>query len=87
MRPSAASDAVVAALGASPWWCIRTALTWTAFTAKLLMAGVMNIRVMALTTAAITAERLAPRPEIAARASGVFTIVLGSLLSIGVMTL
>ncbi|MBF6571717.1 MAG: DUF2182 domain-containing protein [Candidatus Binataceae bacterium] len=40
----------------------------------LLVTGVMNIGIMALLTVAITAERLAPKPEWAARAAGVVTI-------------
>jgi predicted metal-binding membrane protein len=45
----------------------------------LLAAGVMDLRVMALVTTAITAERLAPRPERTARAIGVAIIAFGVL--------
>ena len=44
----------------------------------LLVAGVMNLGAMAVVTAAITIERLAPAGEQAARAIGV--IVVGAAL-------
>jgi predicted metal-binding membrane protein len=49
-------------------------------TATLLALGVMDLRVMAVVTAAITAERLAPAGARVARAIGVVGIVTGTLL-------
>jgi predicted metal-binding membrane protein len=51
-----------------------------AVTAILLVVGVMDLRVMAVVTAAITAERLAPAGERVARAIGAVTVVAGLLL-------
>ena len=51
-----------------------------AFTAILLVSGVMDLRVMALVTAAITAERLAPNGERVARAIGIVVVGVGLLL-------
>ncbi|WP_093637116.1 DUF2182 domain-containing protein [Paraburkholderia aspalathi] len=49
-------------------------------TTVLLVAGVMDLRVMAAVTAAITVERLAPRGERAARLIGVGIVGAGVLL-------
>jgi predicted metal-binding membrane protein len=49
-------------------------------TAILLVMGVMDLRVMAVVTTAITAERLAPAGERVARAIGVIVICAGVLL-------
>jgi predicted metal-binding membrane protein len=49
-------------------------------TAILLVIGIMDLRVMALVTAAITAERLAPNGERVARAIGVVVVGVGLLL-------
>jgi len=49
-------------------------------TAVLLAMGVMDLRVMAVVTAAITAERLAPAGERVARAIGAVAFVAGLLL-------
>jgi predicted metal-binding membrane protein len=49
-------------------------------TASFLALGVMDLRVMAVVTAAITAERLAPAGARVARAIGVVGIVAGTLL-------
>jgi predicted metal-binding membrane protein len=49
-------------------------------TAILLVIGVMDLRVMALVTAAITAERLAPNDERVARAIGIVVMGVGPLL-------
>lgn len=49
-------------------------------TAMLLVIGVMDLRVMAVVTAAITAERLAPGGERVARAIGVVIVGAGVLL-------
>ncbi len=48
--------------------------------AILLVVGVMDLRAMALVTAAITAERLAPQGARAARAIGVVAVASGLLL-------
>jgi predicted metal-binding membrane protein len=49
----------------------------------LLVLGVMNIAVMLFVAAAITIERLAPRPEIVARAIGITVIVAGAIVAFG----
>ena len=49
-------------------------------TVVLLVTGVMNLRVMAVVTAAITAERLAPAGKRVARATGAVLIGAGLLL-------
>ena len=49
-------------------------------TAILLVIGVMDLRVMAAVTAAITVERLAPAGERVARAIGVVVVGAGLLL-------
>jgi predicted metal-binding membrane protein len=49
-------------------------------TAILLVFGVMDLRVMALVTAAITAERLAPNGERIARGTGIIVVGVGLLL-------
>ena len=49
-------------------------------TAILLVVGVMDVRAMAVVTAAITAERLAPAGERVARAIGVVAVATGLLL-------
>ncbi|MGC2170105.1 MAG: DUF2182 domain-containing protein [Candidatus Sulfotelmatobacter sp.] len=51
-----------------------------AFTVILLVIGVMNLRVMALVTAGITAERLASNGERVARAIGIIVVGVGLLL-------
>jgi predicted metal-binding membrane protein len=43
----------------------------------LLVVGAMNLAAMAILAAAITIERIAPRPAIAARAAGAVAIVVG----------
>jgi predicted metal-binding membrane protein len=50
------------------------------FTAILLVIGIMDLRMMALVTAAITAERLAPEGERVARAIGMIAVSVGLLL-------
>ena len=49
------------------------------YTALLLLLGVMDVRVMAGVTAAITAERLAPGGAYIARAAGVVVVATGLL--------
>jgi predicted metal-binding membrane protein len=46
----------------------------------LLVTGVMDLGIMAIVAAAITVERLAPRPERVARAAGVVIVVAGILM-------
>jgi predicted metal-binding membrane protein len=50
------------------------------FTAVLLAIGVMDLRAMALVTAGITAERVAPTGERLAHAIGFFVIAAGFFL-------
>jgi predicted metal-binding membrane protein len=50
------------------------------FTAILLVTGVMDLRVMALVSAAISAERLAPNGERVARTIGIVVVGVGLLL-------
>jgi len=53
----------------------------------LLVIGVMDLRAMAVITAAITAERLAPSGEHFARAIGVVIVGAGALLILGAIRL
>ncbi len=57
--------------------CMRCC--WS-YTAMLLAAGVMNLGAMALVAAAIAVERIAPRPEFTARASGLLMIATAILM-------
>jgi predicted metal-binding membrane protein len=50
-------------------------------TAALLVVGVMDLRVMALATAGITAKRLAPNGKHVARAVGAIVVVAGMFLT------
>jgi predicted metal-binding membrane protein len=50
-------------------------------TAILLAGGVMDLRLMALVTAAITAERIAPDGERVAKATGIGIIAIGTILA------
>jgi predicted metal-binding membrane protein len=59
---------------------LRCAACCAGPTAVLLALGVMDLRAMALVTAAITAERLAPRGERVARAIGAVGVGAGLLL-------
>jgi predicted metal-binding membrane protein len=52
----------------------------TSLTAILLVMGLMDLRTMAMVTAAITVERLAPAPERVAHAIGAVVIGAGVLL-------
>jgi len=56
-------------------------------TAVLLVMGVMDLRVMAAVTAAITIERLAPVGERVARVIGVVVVVTGLVLIVRAMGL
>lgn len=57
--------------------CCHGCAGWTAI---LLAMGVMDLRVMAVVTVAITLERVAPAGERVARAAGVVTVGLGVIL-------
>lgn len=59
--------------------CIRSC---AGLTALLLAMGVMDLRAMAVVTAAITAERLAPAGERIARTVGAITVGAGLLLTL-----
>ena len=50
------------------------------FVAMLLAFGIMDLRAMAVVTAAISAERLAPSGERVARATGALAVAVGLLL-------
>lgn len=56
---------------------VRCALCCSGFMAVLLVVGAMNLGAMATLAAAITIERVAPRPAISARAAGIAIIVVG----------
>jgi predicted metal-binding membrane protein len=49
-------------------------------TSSLLVVGIMDLRAMAVVTAAITVERLAPAPQRVARAVGALVVAAGMLL-------
>jgi predicted metal-binding membrane protein len=49
--------------------------------AVLLVLGVMNLAVMVFVSAAITIERLAPHPEVVARAIGIAVIAAGAIVA------
>jgi predicted metal-binding membrane protein len=59
---------------------VRCGLCCSGLMVILLVAGVMDLRAMAMVAAAITLERLAPRPQLAARATGVAVIMAGALV-------
>jgi predicted metal-binding membrane protein len=59
---------------------VRCALCCSSFMMVLLVVGVMNLRAMALITAAITVERFAPRPDRAARVAGAVVIAAGAII-------
>jgi predicted metal-binding membrane protein len=59
---------------------LHCGLSCANLTAILLVIGVMDLRAMAVVTAAITAERLAPAGERVAQATGAVVIVAGLLL-------
>jgi len=46
----------------------------------LVVVGDMNLTAMAIVTAAITVERLAPNPERIARAAGILALAAGALV-------
>jgi predicted metal-binding membrane protein len=59
---------------------VRCALCCFGFMIILLVAGAMNLAAMAILGAAITIERIAPRPAIAARAAGAVAILFGVIV-------
>jgi predicted metal-binding membrane protein len=85
-RPLPARDARAIADAGTAWrhgvrlglHCCRAC---AGFTAILLVAGVMDLRVMAAVTAATTAERLAPSGRGAAWALGAMAIATGSYMT------
>ncbi len=62
------------------WLGVHCMVCCIGFTMVLLVAGVMNLGAMALITAAITMERLAPLPTLVARAAGAVIITAGILV-------
>jgi len=69
--------------GANAWrhgvrYGVRCTLCCSGLMAILLAVGVMDLRAMAVVTAAITAERLASKPEIVSRTWGVLAIATGT---------
>lgn len=55
-------------------------LCCSGFTVVMVAWGLMGLRMMAIVAAAITAERFAPRPNIATRISGFFLFCAGVFL-------
>ena len=85
-RTSSRSDGVTPARGTIGWrhgvhLGVHCCLSCAGPMAILLAAGVMNPRAMAVATAAITIERLAPDGVRAARALGVLAIVAGCMIA------
>ncbi|HKP14519.1 MAG TPA: DUF2182 domain-containing protein [Gemmatimonadaceae bacterium] len=72
-RPAGARDAWRHGLQLGVYCCRSCA----GYTAVLLMLGMMDVRVMAAVTAAITAERLAPGGAHIARTAGVIVVATG----------
>ncbi len=62
------------------WHCSASCV---GFTAILLVLGAMDLRVTALVTLAITAERLVPTRHHASRTIGLLTVVAGGVLIVG----
>jgi predicted metal-binding membrane protein len=58
---------------------LHCSLCCSGFIVALLVTGVMDLRAMALVTAAITAERLVPKPDRVARATGLLLVATGGL--------
>jgi predicted metal-binding membrane protein len=58
----------------------RCALCCSGFMVSLLVTGMMRLGTMALVAAAITLERLAPKPERVARAAGVVVLAVGAVV-------
>jgi predicted metal-binding membrane protein len=84
-RDTSNHDLRLAANAASSWrygmhFGLHCAFACANLTAMLLALGVMNLRAMAVVTAAITAERLAPAGENVARAAGSVIVGAGLIL-------
>ncbi|PYQ58076.1 MAG: hypothetical protein DMF58_16535 [Acidobacteria bacterium] len=60
---------------------LRCTLCCSGLMSILLVIGVMNLVAMGVVTTAITAERLAPKPQIISRVIGVAAIVAGAVIS------
>jgi len=60
---------------------IHCVLCCSGLIAVLLVLGVMNLTVMLVISAAITIERLAPRPALVARATGIAVIAAGAMVA------
>lgn len=58
---------------------VRCSLCCAGFMTALLVVGVMNLGAMALIAAALTIERVAPRPATVARVAGVMILAAGAL--------
>ncbi len=58
---------------------LHCSLCCSGFIVALIVTGVMDLRAMALVTAAITAERLVPKPDRVARATGLLLVATGGL--------
>jgi predicted metal-binding membrane protein len=77
-------------LPADPGTALRTGIRYAVhcslccanLTAVLFVVGIMDLRAMALVTAAITAERLAPRGQWIARITGVGLVATGLWMSV-----
>jgi predicted metal-binding membrane protein len=61
---------------------VRCALCCSGFMIAFVVVGVMNVAAMAVATAAIAVERVAPRPDLTARIAGVALIAFGTVLVI-----
>jgi predicted metal-binding membrane protein len=79
-RSSALGMTRRAAFAAGIGLAFRCAMCCAGFMTILLVAGVMDLRVMGVVTAAITIERLAPDPPRVARALGILVIATGVVL-------
>ena len=84
-REAPGRDCVLSAHPAAAWrlglrFGLHCGLSCANLTAILLVVGVMDLRAMAAITAAITAERLAPASEHAARATGIVVAGAGLIL-------
>jgi predicted metal-binding membrane protein len=77
---AAGEESGPAAFAAGIRLAFRCAMCCAGFMTILLVAGVMDLRVMGVVTAAITIERLAPDPPRVARALGILVIATGVVL-------
>ena len=83
---NASACALSLSLGARNAWThglrlgVHCCLCCSGFMMLLLVTGVMRLSAMAIVAAAITVERLAPRPECAARVTGAVVIAAGVLM-------